>query len=304
MERRSRPIAPPPYRLALTLLFGLSLILALAAHAGAGPLSERVFFVARVSGFKKIYLSRPDGRDLRRLTPDLGHQTDPTFSQALERVFYVRLYKGRHQICSVNLEGENFRVEVELHAEALFPDVSQDGHRLVFVTDMWGAFELAEMDLVSREITRLTYDQTVNLYPKYSPSGHDILFTSLRTGHSELFLLKRETGGFQQLTDTPFSKGAGEWSPDGRRVVSTERIPPRLWSTLFELDLESGKTRRLLPATQHVALPSYSPDGTQILFLQQETLFTHDPSDTVAVPFPVRGNLQPSEASWSRVPLP
>lgn len=286
------------------LLCGLTLFLTLVSQTGAGPLSERVFFVARVNGFKKIYVCRPDGRDLRRLTPELGPQTDPVYSPALERVFYVRLYKSRRQICSVNLEGEDFRVDVELYADALYPDVSPDGRSLIFATDLWGAFELAELDLKTREMTRLTYDQTINLHPKYSPTGQEILFSSLRTGHSELFLLKREPGGFQQLTDTPFSKGAAGWSPDGKRIVGTEALPPRLWPTLFELDLESGKTRRLLPRTHHVALPSYSPDGTQILFLQQETLFTYDPADTAAVPFPVKGNLQPSDASWSRVPLP
>lgn len=260
--------------------------------------------VARQNGFDKLFVCRPDGRDLHRLTPQLGHQAMPCYSADLQRVFYVRYQKSRYEICSVGLDGDDFKLEVSLQADALYPDVSSDGKRILLSTNLWGAMELAEFDRDSRTLHRLTYDQTINTFGKYSPDGESILFQSLRTGHPELFLYHKDGPGFEQITDSGFGKGSGSWSPDGKRIVSTEALPPKFRSVLFEIDLASGKKRYLLPKSHNVSHASYSPDGTHILFIEQETLYTFDPADTRALPFPIRGNLKPSDAIWVSVPLP
>lgn len=279
-------------------------LLALALPVQAGPLSERVLLVAPVNGLDKLFICRPDGRDLRRFSSQRGDQTSPTYSRTLERVFYVRPYKGRSQICSVDLEGGDFKLEVALNAEARYPDVSPDGSKVVFASDLWGAMELAELDRESGEVKRLTYDQTVNTHPRYSPDGEEILFLSHRTGRAELFLFTPRQPAFRQLTDTPFSKGAPAWNPTGTRIVYTEAIPPKLRSALVELDLESGKRRFLLPKTRNVGHPKYSADGSQIIFVEAFTLYTFDPADTTALDFPIRGELNPLEAIWVTFPLP
>lgn len=284
--------------------FFLFLFLFSLAPLEAGPLSERVIFTASRNRFPKLYICRSDGRDLRRFSDQLGTQTDPSYSRALNRVFYVRNFKGRDQVCSVDEEGEDFRLEVDLRANARCPDVSPDGQKLLFITDMWGAYELAEMDLKSRRVERLTYDQGINTYPAYSPDGTRIVFLSRRSGQSELYLLDLETERTRRLTDTPFHKGIPAWNPSGSRVVSTEAVPPELKSVLFELDLETDKIRYLLPRTRDVSAPTYSVDGTQILFVEEDTLFTFDPSDTTALPFPLKGNLYPEQAIWVEFPLP
>lgn len=289
-----------------TRLFALLVLLGAASgSAMAGPLSERVIIVAERKGLNKMYICRSDGRDLRRFSQERGHQLQPHYSPVLQRVFYVRLdERRREQICSVDLKGEDFRLELDTRGSVRYPNISPDGKTLLFSCDRWGALELAEMDLATREITRLTYDQGINTNAKYSPDGTQIVFLSRRNGISQVYLTDRKAKNFHLLTETLFQKGAPSWNPTGERVVATEALPPKLTSVLFEIDLETKKKRFLLPRTRDVSDASYSVDGTQVLFIEEDTLYTFDPADTTAHPFPIQGNLFPKDAIWVEFPLP
>lgn len=284
--------------------FVVLLSLLLIRPTSAGPLSERVLLVAPRSRMNKLYICRPDGRDLRRFCKQPGTQTEPALSTTLKRVFYVRQNKRYSEICSADLSGEDFRVELSMRANARNPAPSPDGKRLALSTDLWGAYELAELDLQTGQLHRLTYNQGINTHPQYSPDGERLLFLGRRHGGSQLYLLTLQNKALEQLTDSPFNKGRPSWNPEGTRVVATEALPPKLWSALFELDLSSRKKRFLLPKTRNVSVPSYSVDGTQILFIEQDTLYTFDPADTTAQPFPLRGELYPEDAVWVNFPLP
>lgn len=251
-----------------------------------------------------MFICRIDGRDLRRLSQEPGDQVQPAYSRSLHRVFYVRPIEKRAQICSVDHEGRDFRLEVDLKARAHYPDVSPDGKTLLFSTDMWGAFELAEMNLENREITRLTYDQGINTCPQYSPDGRSILFLSRRNGLAEVYLMERESGDLTRVTDSPFAQGAPTWNPTATRFITTEARPPKFRSVLLEEELGTKTSRYLLPQSKGVTKPRYSRDGSLILFIEESTLYTYDPSDTAAQPFPIRGNLLPEDAIWVEFPLP
>lgn len=260
--------------------------------------------MANLRGLDKIYLCRIDGRDLQRLTKAPGDQREPYFSQALQRFFFVREVDRRDQIFSVNIDGEDLTAHTQGVSEARYPNVSPDGKTLIYATDKWGAFELAQIDLSSGASTRLTYDQGSNVYPRYSPDGQSVLYLSRRHGQAELYLRQLSNNADRRLTETPFDEGPGSWRPDGRRIVATRTMPPRLRVKMFELDLESGQERLMLPDLSAIRSPAYSKDGTQIIFTRDQAIFTYDPSDTAAQPFPMRGQLGPISVQWVEFPLP
>ena len=278
--------------------------MALGSYCAAGPLSERIVFVAEHNGLKKLYICRPDGRDLKRFCREPGHQLQPAYSPTLERIFFVRPVKALHEICSVDSEGRNLKVEVSLRSNALYPSVSPDGTKLMFCTDRWGPMELCEMDLETGKLDRITYDAGTNTRPRYSPDGKSVLFLSRRNGLTEVYRLFLEDKALQRLTDSPFAHGAASWSPDGTRFVSTVAKPPQSKSVLIEKDLDTETLRQLLPERIGLTSPCYSVDGTQIIFVDDEVLYTFDPSDTKAVLLPLRGQLIPEEVIWIPFPLP
>lgn len=273
-------------------------------RAVAGPLSERVVFVAPLRGIDKVYLCRIDGRDLQRLSKAPGSQQEPFFSQALQRFFFMRKVNRRDQIFSVNIDGEDLTAHTQGVSEARYPSVSPDGKTLIYATDKWGAYELAEIDLASGAGKRLTYDQGSNLYPRYSPDGKNVLFLTRRHGQAELYLRESESGNLKRLTNTPFDEGPGNWRPDGQRIVATRMVAPRLRVKLIELDLQTGQERLMLPDMDPILSPAYSQDGTQIIFSKEQAIFTYDPSDTAAQPFPMRGQMGAGYVRWVEFPLP
>ena len=280
------------------------LLLVLTTVGLPGPLSERILFVAEQNGLKKLYICRPDGRDLKRFCKEPGWQLQPCYSPELGRVFFVRPVKQVNEICSVDNEGKDFRIETDIRANALYPSVSPDGKTLLFSTDLWGPFELVQMDLESKELKRLTYDASIDTRGRYSPDGTKVLFLTRRTGLTELFTLKLADGALDRLTQSPFAHGAGSWNPNGTRVVATVAKPPQFKRVLLEKDLESDKLRFLLPERLGITSPCYSLDGSQVLFIDDEVLYTYDPSDTKAILFPLRGKLVPEEVLWIPFPLP
>ncbi len=286
-------------------LLGVSgLFCLLALSASAGPLSERILFVSPVHNRWKLFICRSDGRDLVRLTSVKGDQLDPHFSPALGRVFFVRPVRGRDQICSVDLEGDDFQVHVQGVFHARNPHVHPSGKKLVFSTDKWAQFELAEWDLESEKLTRLTYGEALATHPRYSPDGNSILFLSRRHGQSELYLMTPENGEYRRLTNSPFHEGPGSWSPDGSRVIATRVMPPKKRTRLLELQLEGATERLLLHKTEQLQAPTYSADGSQIMFLLHEELMTYHTSDTAPKLFPLRGTMAPQSVQWITIPLP
>jgi Tol biopolymer transport system component len=283
---------------------GLFCFCLFAQPGAAGPLSERLVFVAPVHGLAKIFLCRPDGRDLHRLTRTPGEQLEPYYCEALQRFFFVRTIDRRQQIFSVDREGEDLRQHTGGVFQSRYPHLRADGKKMVYATDKWGAFELAEQDLDSGESTRLTYDQAINIYPRYSPDGTAVLYLSRRHGQSELYLRDLASGDTRQLTQTPFDEGPANWRPDGRRIVATRITPPRMLSKLLEIDLSSQVERVLLPEVSPARFPVYSKDGSLIVFVKDQAIFSYDPSDTAALPFPMRGQLNPEFVQWADVPLP
>lgn len=288
----------------LSLFCMVALLIALTP-ALAGPLSERVVFVSQLNGMPKIYICRSDGRDLQRLSKTPGPQLQPCYSPVNQRFYFVALDERKERLVSVDLEGEDLQFLTDSKSTARYPDVSTDGKTLIYSTDKWGSLELAQLDLVSGVSKRLTYDQASNTYPRYSPDGSKVLYLSRRHGQGELYLLTLSSGETERLTFTPFDEGPGSWRPDGRRIIASQLKPPRRQNNLLEIDLENGLHRNLLQnESRGVQNPIYSKDGTLVVFVRNQTLWTYDPADTKAHPFPLRGNFSPEFVRWIEFPLP
>lgn len=130
--------------------------------------------------------------------------------------------------------------------------------------------DLYAHDLRSGDTRRLTHGARA-ADPDLSSDGRIIVCTIQESGRRVLATLaSRNDGTFMPPTplaseeSTEFS--TPRWSPDGRLVVAERRRLGRP-SELVVIEVASGSVRRIFaPARGRVVTPSWTPDGSRILF--------------------------------------
>ncbi|WP_405660490.1 amidohydrolase family protein [Streptomyces sp. NBC_00079] len=127
--------------------------------------------------------------------------------------------------------------------------------------------------------------------PTHSPDGAHVAFCAYRGGGFHLWTVRPDGSGLTQRTDGPWDDRGPAWSPDGTRLAfASERggdpegpvsaSPYRL----HVLDLRTGRITRITGLTgQDGPLqdgpwedfdPTWSPDGTRILFVRAKPVAT------------------------------
>lgn len=117
-----------------------------------------------------------------------------------------------------------------------------------------------------------------------SPDGKKVVFTSLKDGDLEIYTMNIDGSDVRRLTHTPGYDGGPWWSPDGTRIVyrahhpkdSTELAQYRELLAqglirpskveLYVMNADGSNPRQITALGGANFGPSWSPDGTKIIF--------------------------------------
>ncbi|CDX46868.1 periplasmic protein [Mesorhizobium plurifarium] len=181
---------------------------------------------------------------------------------------------------SQQLAGEQFfandanqRRVAHIIADAIYEKITgEKGYfdtRVVFV-DESGAKNarkkrLAIMDQDGANVRYLSDGRSIVLTPRFSPNRQEITYMSYESGQPKVYLLQIETGQRELVGNFPGMTFAPRFSPDGQKVIMS-LLRDDGNSNIFAMDLRSRSTTRLTDSTAIDTSPSYSPDGSQIVF--------------------------------------
>jgi TolB protein len=150
------------------------------------------------------------------------------------------------------------------------PAFTPDGSRIVFtrccpVNSGYGLWSIKSdgtgLRLVTTETVGPAVDGPSDNLPQVSPDGRTIAF-HLNDNGNRIVTVNIAGGHLRQLTDPAMDAQIPNWSPDGRRIVF--QALGNIWavesdgSDLTQLTFEPDSTPDFAP--------SYSPDGTKIIF--------------------------------------
>ncbi len=191
------------------------------------PGGEWIVFLNE-SGFAgDIYLVRPDGTELKRLTStgDVSRDGNLVWSPDGKRIAFSAGVGGELEIYVLDiaeaLQGKDDRRQLT-DSPALVRNLvsswSPDGSRIAFSSDRDGNMEIYLMDPDGGSVTSLTDHPARDVEPCWSPDGSQIAFSSDRSGDYEIYVLNvneavqdMATASVRQLTDNSNEDAGPVW---------------------------------------------------------------------------------------------
>ncbi|MFN2482377.1 MAG: TolB family protein, partial [Pyrinomonadaceae bacterium] len=157
-----------------------------------------------------------DGRNVRRLTTELGYDGGAFFSRDGRQIIYrsyhpktpeqIARYKQKlaenlieptvFELWLMNADGTNKRQVTRLGVASFAPYLFPDGKRIIFASNLSDPkgrnFDLYAVNVDGSNLERVTYEETFDGFPMFSPDGKRLVFASNRNaaarGDTNIFI--------------------------------------------------------------------------------------------------------------------
>ena len=144
-----------------------------------------------------------------------------------------------------------------------YQDPSPDGSQLALTTT--GRREdVYVLQLADHELRRLTDDPAKDRGVVWSPDGGFLTTYSDRSGKYEVWRIRPDGSGLEQLTRTQGYTDYPVWSPDGSRLATTSVQQPVLFDMKGPFPATPSENLPPLSDDEHFLPSSWSPDGRRI----------------------------------------
>lgn len=239
-----------------------------------------------------IWIVRPDGSNLRRVTPDNDRGHAPVLSPDGTRYAYIRFVTGTREVILAvdNLTGTDARWASMLWGGNPIllrhntPAWSHNGTWIAFAALGPGVqtSDLYRVSTVASEpgpdaLEQLTRDEAAESWPAFAPDDQSVVYVAqyVEDGATvtELRHLSLTNGFMRALTSNgaELIEAAPDWSPDGQHVVFEGRAAGETSSRIYRIRSEGGEPEVLIESDGSNIRPRYSPDGRHIVFSSNRT---------------------------------
>jgi len=247
-----------------------------------------------------IYVMRPDGSDMGRVTSYSGSDWTPDLSPDGQTILFVSGRETKSGIHRIGVDGSGPKLLTPSGDTCSDPSWSPDGQAIVFVSDLDDeGEEIYTMTADGSEITRLTDHEFGCRDPAWSPDGQMIAYSCFsKEGGYDIFVVNADGSDSHRITEGLDFDAEPAWSPDGTRIAysrwdmsnvgegrgfniftltnsrmfwllfSGEKASlERLESGIYTMDVD-GNDNEALVLTEGSSnwSPAWSPDGETIVF--------------------------------------
>ena len=194
----------------------------------------------------------------------------PSWSPDATKIAFYTERDGNAEIYVMNADGSDPVRLTDHPGDEGYPAFSPDGSRISFDSDRDGNFEIYTMSAGGAGVRRLTYNPARDLSAAWSPDGSTIAFVSDRSGRFEVWLMDADGANQRQFTgagETP-SEGTHwfpQWSRDGAKLAF------HVDRDLHTVNADGSEYARLTVDPDNGMVPTWSPDGSRIIFMTWRT---------------------------------
>ncbi|MBT3268221.1 hypothetical protein HN371_13765 [Candidatus Poribacteria bacterium] len=246
------------------------------------PDGAHVFFTSHVDGNGDLVRLTLETRELQRVTDTATtNEYGANLSHDGARLLYSSVqHRTNAGLITLQASGSATRSEVFLVRDLATdedrmlspspgpvanPLFSPDGTRILFEAITDSNLDIWTMSDLGKDRVRLTTGEEDDGEPAYHPSGDRVVFVRTHDRNFELMSMATDGTDLRQVTSTPYNEFGGAFSPDGKWYV----YPVERGFATTELALMEWSTRRVRTLSRvqgRCIQPSFSPDGTQVIF--------------------------------------
>jgi hypothetical protein len=239
------------------------------ARVGTGRI---VFGSARAGGMTEIYVARPDGGGVTRVTNNSTPDEEPSWSPDGNTIVFCTGRDGGRTIYTMKADGSaSTRLTLNTDWNCM-PVWSPDGTAIAFSSYRDGNYEIYRMAPDGSGQTRLTNVADNDLHPSWAPDGTTIAFSSNRNVDSDIYKMNVDGTGQTQVTSTADNEIDPAWSPDGTRIAYV-RLNGSGSGDICTITPEGASLTVLTSDGSDDQAPTWSPDGSQIMFCRDHNLW-------------------------------
>lgn len=158
---------------------------------GWSPDGEWIAFSSTREDNQDIYVCRPDGKDLKRLTSDPAIDAHPCWSPDGKHIAFSTGRWGGMELATMNADGSGLTRLTESRGLDDYPAWSPDGRRIAFTSNRDGNLEIYTIDPDGKNPRNETQHAAIDNFPTWSPDGK-LTFVSNRDGGFDIYKLSRE----------------------------------------------------------------------------------------------------------------
>jgi Tol biopolymer transport system component len=237
------------------------------SHSGRTGLSQGRVVFTRGAPDGGLHVMRADGT-LTRITTDPGDWL-PEWSPDGSEIVFNRFTNGNQNIYVMRADGSRIR-RLTNDGSSSSPSWSPDGSRIVFARETPGHSDIYTMKADGTDQTRLTHDSLREGSPVWSPDGSQIAFVG-DSGPSALHLFLMRADGSHARPIGPDNAAWPRWAPDGSKIAFVDEGN----GSIHVINVDGTGERQVVDVTtlsggsgfgSNFTLPTWSPDGTKILF--------------------------------------
>ena len=168
--------------------------------ASWSPDETQITFYGGRTGTPQIFVMDADGSNVRNISNNYVHESDPTWSSKGEITFESHI-AGNADVWVMNGDGTNRRNLTNNEFEDRFGAWSPDGEKIVFSSDRDGDQDLYIMNRDGTDVRQLTNSDGTDHWPRWAADGSFITWVrEAASGNSKVFMIKPDGTGEKQLT--------------------------------------------------------------------------------------------------------
>jgi Tol biopolymer transport system component len=201
-----------------------------------------------------------------------------TFPGSNGKIAFSTNRDGNHEIYAMDSDGSNQTNLTQFPgAGEDLPSWSPDGTKLTFVSSRTGNFEIFTMNADGSNQTNVTNHASFDADPVWCTNTR-IVFASLRAGTLDVWAVNSD--GTNPVNLTPFTGSTPDdlpdCSPDGLKVVYESFVGGGNGIDIITMNADGSNKQNIVSNSADDVHPSWSPDGSRILFERQGNVYAVD----------------------------